>query len=480
MKGTITALNPLKQEASVKVSSYKTPVTFKLERFEGSGDDLFIGLEVDVLFSPKRDVIKVIPNQNAKRPEKLKYFEINQSVEECILLYFEDIRSILTRFKITNESAPQIDFLRIRRFLFTAYNDLYELDNSVYNPKLDTLRTELKKIHKEYDTFKRKVNYPIKYVYEKVFLRAQSNYVKLEERIELTQGLIRNITIQERPLAERLKDKEQQLHLFEDKKSNEYQRLERETKELRRRYVDLLHTLSTQRELLSELLEAQKSFFERYFQEFVDLYNPLSEELNRRILWVLNTKAYELDSALWGRAKQSKLIRQFFIDSGITGTYSSKTFLKYYLKSLDRDKLRSENRELFSLLSYLESISKKNIFIIRESYESSLRCKYLLENFDKELQVSVIKDPLDALRITDATRPDIILLDLKITGISPFEFAQKYRNLFGKEGEKVLFCLFVNELTSELFTQAKKAGIKHYLRANSSDDEFVDSMRTIL
>ncbi|MGP1580731.1 MAG: hypothetical protein ACTTH5_06910 [Wolinella sp.] len=480
MKGTITAINPLKQEASVKVNSYKTPVAFKLERFEGDKEGLFIGLEVDVLFSPKKEIIKVIPTQNAKCPEKLKYLEINKSIEECVLLYFSDIRSLLMHFKITNKTTPQIDFLRIRRFLFTAYNDLYELDNSVYNPKLDQLRTELKKVQKEYDAFKRKIGYPVKYVYEKVFLRAQSNYTKLEERIELTQGLIRNITIQERPLAERLRDREQRLHRFEDKKSDEYKKLERETKELRRRYVDLLHTLSTQRELLGELFEAQKNFFEQYFQEFVDLYNPLSEELDQRILWVLNTKAYELDSALWGRAKQSKLIRQFFIDSGITGTYSSKTFLKYYLKSLDQEKLRSENRELFSLLSYLESISKKNIFIIKESCESSLRCKYLLENFDKELQVSVIKDPLDVLKITDATRPDIILLDLNITGIGPFEFVQKYRNLFGADGTQVLFCLFVNELTSELFTQAKKVGIKHYLRANSSDDEFIDSMRTIL
>lgn len=480
MKGIITAIDDLKQEALIKVERSSAPFAFGFERFEGARDDLFVGLEVEVVLSAKKEIAKVIPDKNAKKPENLKYLELTKSVEDCVVSYFNDIRELLSRYKSIDDSAPQIDFLRIRRFLFTAYNDLYDLDNSVYNPKLEHLRIELGKIQKEFELFRKKTGYPIKYSYDKVFLRQQGNYLKLEEKIEATQGFIRSATLKERPLADRLKEKEKKLLAIEDKKSQAYFDFEKEVKELRKRYVDLLHFISLQRDLLAELSALSKMFVERYFQEFVDLYQPLSMELERKLLWLLNTKAYELDSNLWDRAKQSKLIRQFFMDSGITGTYSSKTFLKYYLRSLDKDKLRNENKELFSLLAYLESISKKSIFVIRHRFEAAVRCKYLLENFDKELQVSIIKDPLDALKVNDSVRPDIILLDMDLTGINPFELAQKYRQMFDAEGKSTLFCLFVNDLTSDLFTHAKKVGIKHFLRNQATDDEFIDSMRTIL
>lgn len=480
MRGVITAIDEAKKSAAIKVDSSPTPLPFSLDRFLGKPKELAVGLTVEVILGAKHEVLKVALLPEKPESEESPYLQLTKSVRECVILYFNDIRELLSRFKFTGEEAPQIDFLRIRRFLFTAYNDLYELDNAVYNPKLEQLRLELGRIQKDFEVFKRKINYPIKYAYDKVFLRQQGNYLKLEEKIETTQGLIRGATLQERPLGERLREKERELNLIEDKKSPAYVKLEKEAKELRRRYVDLLHYISVQRELLQKLLALSKEFTERYFQEFVDFYQPLSSELERRILWVLNTKAYELDSALWDRAKQSKLIRQFFVDSGIVGTYSSKTFLKYYLRSLDKEKLRHENRELFELLSYLESISKKNIFIMRPRYDSAVRCKYLLENFDKELDISIVKDPLDALKINDSVRPDIILLDIELAEIDVFEFAQKYRLVFDKEGRSTTFCLFVDELTSELFTKAKRAGIKHFLRSQSSDDEFIDSMRTIL
>lgn len=481
MKGIIVSLDEARQLAIIKTSlSPDAPLSISYEIIEGGKEALFIGLELELRLSPKREIARAIPSQKMKEPDNLQYLKVTRSIEECIFSYFNNVKILLSRFKINNTNSSQIDFLRIRRFLLTAYNDLYELDNSVYDTNLEQLRRDLGRIQKEYEAFKKKITHPIKYAYEKIFLHSQSGYLKLEEKAQFAQSILTSSILKEKPMAERLREKEKRLINFEDKKSIAYANFEREVKELRKRYVDLLHTISLEREALQELNGLIKTFQERYFQEFVDIYQPLSTELERRILWLLNTKAYELDSTLWDRAKQSKLIRQFFVDSGITGTYSSKTFLKYYLRSLDQDKLRNENKELFSLLSYLESISKKNISIIRHRYDLAIRCKQLLENFDKDLNLTIVKDPLDALKLNDTIRPDIILLDMELNGITPFEFVQKYRLVFGSEGTNTLFCLFVNELTGDLLSQAKKAGIKHFLRTSGDDDEFIDSMRTIL
>lgn len=54
MKGIITAIDDLKQEALIKVERSSAPFAFGFERFEGARDDLFVGLEVEVVLSAKK------------------------------------------------------------------------------------------------------------------------------------------------------------------------------------------------------------------------------------------------------------------------------------------------------------------------------------------------------------------------------------------------------------------------------------------
>lgn len=67
MKGIITAIDDLKQEALIKVERSSAPFAFGFERFEGARDDLFVGLEVEVVLSAKKEIAKVIPDKNAKK-----------------------------------------------------------------------------------------------------------------------------------------------------------------------------------------------------------------------------------------------------------------------------------------------------------------------------------------------------------------------------------------------------------------------------
>ena len=75
---------------------------------------------------------------------------------------------------------------------------------------------------------------------------------------------------------------------------------------------------------------------------------------------ILNYKAYDFDAYLWKCAVKSKPISDYFKSSRIKGTYSTETFLRYYLKTLDTDKVRSEQEGLFKLLEYFEKRNSKS------------------------------------------------------------------------------------------------------------------------
>ncbi len=70
--------------------------------------------------------------------------------------------------------------------------------------------------------------------------------------------------------------------------------------------------------------------------------------------------AFLFDRMMWEKASSSKIIDRYFQEANISYPYSCLTFLRYYLKTLNKAKLTTENKELFDLLEYLEKRSKKS------------------------------------------------------------------------------------------------------------------------
>lgn len=372
----------------------------------------------------------------------------------------------------------------MKRFLLTAYNDLYELDNSLADQKLEEKKNELLKLHDRYRSFKRVANYPLGYAFEKVFLQHQPNFQKILEKRNSTAQKISIFASKEKHLLYEIELKERELKkLIKDgkKESHEYDIKEMALKSIRTQYVDNLHYVATQKEMLSLLSRQIENFRNRYFKDFVREFEPLVRFYDAKLVKILNVKAYEFDSILWEQAKQSKLIRQFFVDSGIEGTYSSKTFLKYYLRTLDKDKLNEQNKKLFSLLKYLESLSDENILIIRHSKETALKTKYLIENIDKELKVTITIDPSKTFKLAIKNRPDIIILEYEMRLVDGVEYIRKFLELTPPDSSPPKFCVLVPEnIDTQSIKNLKELGVKHIVSSNLSDEEFTDVLRRIL
>ena len=61
------------------------------------------------------------------------YIQVDKNIEECIYNYLETVHKGTKKYilKDTRE-LKNLDFLKLKRFLFTAYNNLYELDHQFF------------------------------------------------------------------------------------------------------------------------------------------------------------------------------------------------------------------------------------------------------------------------------------------------------------------------------------------------------------
>ncbi|PZT47464.1 hypothetical protein B6S12_08920 [Helicobacter valdiviensis] len=484
MFGFLIGLNAKAKKGLIEQAHNKRHFEFDLTKWEGDLKELQPNLEVEFELSSNKEIAFVKAKPLAKKED----FTIHQTkeIKDCIYDYFGGVENLITRYQNSIHCEKKLDFLRIKRFLFTAYNDLFELDSTIPNMALSNLKSELIGLDKEFESFSKKSSYPPEYSYEKIFLAKQIEYVKNEELIETTRSIIKSASIQQASMGATLKTMEEHFLHRHDQGSINYAQAQTQLKHFRKRYVDLLHYLSQQKEKLAKITKAGEEFEEKFFEPFLKSYIPLIKELKKDFIELLNAKAYELDRVLWQRAKRSLSVRRFFMEAGITGTYSSKTFLKYFLRSLDETKIRKDTKELFELLHYLESFSKKNILLIQQSLNDLKHYREYLHNFDHDLVVSISNNPTECLvnksaHINDnkqEMRFSVIIMEWQVSQMSILEFKQRYTEI--EKSEDTEFCAIVDKnLSPQSIQEAKDLGIKHFIPKNEPD-HFIDMMRLIL
>ncbi|MFW5989964.1 MAG: hypothetical protein ACOCP1_01055 [Campylobacterales bacterium] len=281
------------------------------------------------------------------------------SVLECIRIYFEPIDFLMDKPPEVVNTKEQLDFFKTRRFLLTAYNDLKSIDASLHKDKyLIDMLDKIENLYKSYKVIQSHAKQK-KLAFEVIFLRSQPEYLKFIKYKEQCLSRISALTHQEETLFPKIKEKENQLKNLkkEGKEGKEtLEALEQEIKKIKKMYVDTIHDNAELGEELLNMNDLKNLYTEEYYSEFILEFTNTANRYLESISKILNYKTYAFDSVLWKRARLSKSINDFFSEANIDGEYSTATFLRYYLNTLDKSKLSDEQKELFKLLTYLESL----------------------------------------------------------------------------------------------------------------------------
>ena len=272
--------------------------------------------------------------------------EATLSVDTCVANYFTQIEPFIMRHVDVFESRQKVDYFLLRRFLNTAFNNLQGLDGRLYfDNEIQDLRQTLKTAELIYRDLLTKTQHT-KFCFEVVFLGQQPEFIQnqtfrvyAKKRMKSLQSIAETIA----PVVE--------AHQGEDPKA-----LEPKLKETKKEYVETIHERANLNEKLRQFTHLRQLYTGQYYTPFTTAFGAKAQKYIELVRRILDVKVLHLDRLLWKKAADSHSIRAFFKEAQISGGYSTKVYLRYYLKMLDPSKMNPEHYALKELLAYLEGL----------------------------------------------------------------------------------------------------------------------------
>lgn len=402
---------------------------------------------------------------------------LNKSIDDCLDNYFEDVISVVYNYEAEFQEDQTLNFLLMKRFLDTAYNNLKDMDSTFMDEYLLELRNDIKTIEKVYSKFHKKYKSD-DIAFETVFLEQQSSYQQFKTRLKTNSSEMISLKLAEDSLERQIEILKQEIN----KSSNAENKISKENdlKRYNTYFVDNIHRLANLKDENIQIKSELDNFEKRYKDEFLEVYNEEAEKYNKFIIEQLDGYAYEFDKVMWEQAETSSSIRQFFKRANIEDDYSSKTFLKYFIKSLDSTKFSAEHKKLYNLLEYLDSRAKMRILIVTEDIGTGETVKHIIRSFDKEYSVEKNDKPRSTYYRKDLKRLDLIFVDQGMKNPLVSEYIDMMQKRLQQSRSKAILCL-----TSPTFTKAdivnfKEKGINYFLATNLGEYELHNNLKEIV
>lgn len=379
--------------------------------------------------------------------------------------------------KVEFEDGETLDFLLIKRFLNTAYNNLRDIDSTFMDEYLLELRNDLKVLESVYQKFHKKNSVP-EVAYETIFLEQQATYQSYKKRMDTNISELYTLKSTVKSLENQIKDIKKEINHCTITKIIKAKEID--LKRYNTYYIDSIHRSGNLKDENIQLKESLDRFEEKFIDEFVSEYGDEAKKYDQFIREQLDGYAYEFDKKMWEAAEVSSSIRSFFKRANIDDDFSSKTFLKYFIKGLDETMFSKEHKRLYSLLEYLEGRAKVRILIVSENFKEADYIKHLVRSFDKEYSVEVSDKPRSSYYRRDLSKLDIVFVDISIKNPTIYEFIDMIKKRFIQANSHAVLCVTSNSFTKENLVQLKERDINYLLATNLSDSELQSNIKEII
>ncbi|WP_457594346.1 hypothetical protein [Hydrogenimonas sp.] len=397
--------------------------------------------------------------------------ELDMEVEACIELHFSDIRKRVGESRDLLGESRRLDFIRMQRFLTTAYNNLIEIDHSFENYELAEIRQDLLDAHDVYRAFKSKTDY-VQNAYEQVFLSKQSRYRELRAKLELNKSRIAKLGESAANLEAEIREKGERLKRL-PKQSDEYIYLFNEIKILKRSMVDAIHEIAKLTEENRLYIDMLDNFYKMHYDRFKASFAEFVETYDALLRKVQDVLAYKFDALMWKKANRSRPIQTFFAKAGILDEFSAITYMKYYLKTLDSSKLNQQNQELMELMQYLEAQTKKRVVCIDDDSEFLAMVKSTLGEIDREIKVVLSTRPEAVLPDLKNLQPNILILNPSMRGVESESVIGYARKIV----PEIEIAFFAKRISRELLLFAKECNVAAIIPKTLHQNELAEQLK---
>jgi hypothetical protein len=232
---------------------------------------------------------------------------------------------------------PKLDYLKLRRFLVTAYNSLKTIDPHILEDGL------LSKIHQDTDRIYAyliefgKKNRLSKLAYVRDFLPSVPQYHALQNEVTITEAAKKRYQASAASLER---------EIAETPAPKTPEEIARQ-KSLNSRYVDAIDGFAKAKEKLVVIAAQLKELEDAANAEFFKQFREYADNIDSALREIIQTKSYYFDKLLWDLAADSQLIAKFFRQARIEGGYCTKTFISYYLRNIDVNKTGTSDWHIY-------------------------------------------------------------------------------------------------------------------------------------
>lgn len=215
----------------------------------------------------------------------------------------------------------------------------------------------------------------------------------------------------------------------EDKKNT----LMQEFKVLNGTYVDIVHMMAKLQEIHKKNTQRLNEFESSYKESFYKTFKTEAKKYQKNIIDILNAQAYLLDSVLWKEAKTSQEILNYFKSLSIDLELNTKTYLKYYLSTLDESKANKETKDLFTFYNYLLEKQRDYVLIVSASAQDALDYAQTILNSNKTLIVKSFISELESIKWAMTHTIKILVLEDKLLSTTAKNYLDYYHtHIFSK------------------------------------------------
>ena len=377
-------------------------------------------------FKEEENIAEITTNEEDEDEiaERVESVTVSLNLPIAVSNYFNIIDENITKRKKYQKVEGRLDYLVIRRFLWTTFNNLSEIDLHIVTPKVKAMSDDLRAMANIYDDFARKIKYPV-LAYEEVFLSCQAEYKKMKDGAEKIIKKLTQLKGSEKHIGGVLKVKKENIE--KDLHSQSFNALETELKSLNGTYVDIVHMMAELDERYKHDISLLKSFEDEYKEDFYELFNQAAIKYKKDIIDILSAQAFILDNYLWQQAKTSKSVKLYFHKTGIKGEFNTKTYLKYYLDTQDATKANETNKKLFKLYDYLLAKEKKHVMIMLTDVNDILDFEVAISKIDKSIAVKGFIDEKQGLKWAIKHSIQVLILESQLNKMNADIFLKYYK-----------------------------------------------------
>lgn len=493
----VVALIDLDENCGVLVDKDRNQHPFSLDECIGFDSPLEVGEKVEFDLSAgeiffvqslredkPRDAIQDVIHIDKAAPAKKKTnkdlhvdIPLDLDILSCLEIYFEEVVFVAYEYEAKFEDGEFLDFLLMKRFLNTAYNNLRDMDSTFMDEHLVRLRDDLKVLESVYRKFYKKMTTP-EVVYETAFLEKQAIYQNHKKRIDTNISELYTLKSTIESLEIQIKDMQKKIDYCNNAEEIESKKID--LKRLNSYFVDSIHRSGILKDENTQLKTLLDKFEKRYRDEFIFIYTDEAKKYDEFLKEQLNGYAYEFDKKMWKSAEKSSVIHSFFKRAKIEDDFSSKTFLKYFIRGLDETKYSKEHKRLHSLLDYLQSRAKVRILIVSENRDKLDCIKRLIRNLDKEYSVEVSDMPRSSYYRKDFVKLDVIFADFSMRNPIIYEYIDMVKKRVVQAGGHAALCVTSDSFNKNDLIKIKEKKINHVLATNLEKSKIEIQIKKII